>query len=636
MSVFTTYFIALAMGLKLKKSISDTAMLSITGTIMLIYAFGLADSLQGGVYIFIILTVIAVFYCLIRFIKAPKETLKLIQSPASVAFLAIILFFCVANINRSLSNSDDYLTWGLETKNIYYYNKLHDPRFTSINNYPQATMIWEYLANKTWGSFSESVTLWAYDVYILAGLLPFFDIVVGKNRASKWICMFISILLLPTMAYGGSYGWLSSNTLSSVLCVWGIYCAYQYFLNGEWIYYCALLLDLFCLTMTVRAGFVLIIYPIAYMTFFLLTKRKKGRILKVIILIVTCTLSYFLYEPWRFYLGLFGGLIGVCCALYFLFLCRLWDKGKKEKSILFVFASGLIIAIIYELVFGKRTFIEMPGNRIAALFFNHVFTTSQGTAFNFLPISLSTFLICFLLGIYIYYKKGNRNSVHALNTKLLLLCVLCNLLFLLAYLATYIVFIGAMRISTYSYVLPSFSRYMTPCYLIDIFLALYLFTPLLMNRYKNVYWIGLIAFVLLSVNVSDMVDYCLNKPQLPEYYAFVKSNVSLTDRDKIFYVNLDDDSNNYPDYTFYYSVMPAISNFSRIYARDTDLIITGDEDGSLFCSELAELGYDYVYIQTVNDSFIRNYQMCFTDGNIETGTVYSLIKTQEGYQLQMK
>ena len=193
-----------------------------------------------------------------------------------------------------------------------------------------------------------------------------------------------------------------------------------------------------------------------------------------------------------------------------------------------------------------------------------------------------------------------------------------------------------MRISTYSYVLPSFSRYMTPCYLIDIFLALYLFTPLLMNRYKNVYWIGLIAFVLLSVNVSDMVDYCLNKPQLPEYYAFVKSNVSLTDRDKIFYVNLDDDSNNYPDYTFYYSVMPAISNFSRIYARDTDLIITGDEDGSLFCSELAELGYDYVYIQTVNDSFIRNYQMCFTDGNIETGTVYSLIKTQEGYQLQMK
>lgn len=631
MGVITTYFIALALAVKFKRSFSDTAMISIMGIIVVIYAFGLCGYLPGGVYLVQIISTFALFYCLVSFVKNQSAIKTWIVSPASLAYIAFVLFFGIFNFGRSLSDSDDLLQWGLQVKNICYYDKLNDARFTSISKYPQATMMWEYFANKTWVGFSDSITLWAYDVYTLTALLPFFDYVSERYKISKWLCMFFCVLLIPTMAYPGAYSRLSANTLSSLICFWCIYQAYQFHNDHYHIHFIALILGVFCLTITIRAGFILAVYPIAFWTYFMILEHKKKWLRYTLVPPAVCCVSYASYDMLKGYIGMTAGIVGVICSACCYIWIRAWEHKHRDACVAVIFGTTAALAILFELLLGNRSIDNHTGNEIIGLFFEHVFTTSQGVAINFLPISLSTFLMLFVFGILIYHKRSGNGLKDSLNIQLMILCVLCNLVFLAGYIVAYIVFIGELPFMN---VLPSFPRYMTPCYLIDIFLVLYLLMPKLIKKMGSYFWYVLPMAVLLVVNCSYFISDWYNRYQLPKFYAFEQQGVELTANDKVYYINLQDPEANYSDIAFYYEVMPAISNFSRQYAGESDLVISGNEDGTGFCNQLATLGYDYVYIQTVNDSFLKNYSHCFENANsIHAGTVYQLINVNGAYKL---
>lgn len=634
MGTITVYFIALAIALAFKRKISETAVTSIMMVTVIIYAFGIFGNLPAGFYTAVAVNVAAVVFCVIKLIADRKSVVRSVLDPASIAWILFMLFFGYFSLGRGFVDTDDQLTWGLYVKELCIYNSFFDKSFANLlYDHPHLTAVWQYFANKTWLGFSEGVTLWSYDVYTVSAVLPLFDRVKGRNRIYKGASLFISLLILSFMTYGNAYSRLSANILTAFLLFWGFYCVYQLSRRYELYYVVVSLLDVFCITLTIRAGMFCGFGIIAYLTYVLVSKKYRGKIITSLMItagVLSGSISY--YSQSRDFKGLFVYAAAAIAGLAVYGLQKLTAKYGKH----FLTIPVLFIAIGLVLIISYLTKHYDDGDTTIYLFFDHIFTTSQGSAFNLIPISLSAFLLLLLAALYLFRRYQKKQGGQMDKAVEILWAFVYLLIFelLCAYLISYTLYI---KIEPSMNRLPSFPRYMTPCYLLPILWIIYLALPDLDKQFGNLAWVGLLLVSMLISDPSQLANYMLIKYKQPEYHAFEDAGVQLTADDKIFYINLDGNLFEFTNISFYYAMAPATSNFYRAYADSTnDLTITGAESGDDFCEKLHDLGYDYVYLQSGNSEFFQNYSQCFeTDGEIKTGAAYRLVEEDGEYKLRL-
>ena len=87
---------------------------------------------------------------------------------------------------------------------------------------------------------------------------------------------------------------------------------------------------------------------------------------------------------------------------------------------------------------------------------------------------------------------------------------------------------------------------------------------------------------------------------------------------------------------FYYSVFPATSNLNDETPETTGMDASlRKELSDNLSNKLATEGYGYVYLDTINASFVNTYGNLFEERDIKNGTFYRVNVRNEGVRLEL-
>lgn len=618
---------------------SWTAPLTIFLLSLVLYLFGLVHLLPVGACVACIFIVFAIGYTVFYLLKKDQRILALIKSSASVTLLVAAVFFTYFSINRGINEANDVdslRVWALQVKNMCYYDVLYSTAFTSEGIYSPGTMLWNYLACKSWIGYSEGIMFLAQSMFTVSLLLPLYECVPNtKYRTKASVIVFFLILLIPASFRADVYGSLYVDVILSELTFYGVISVYHFFQEGGRFDIANIACLLFVLTFAKRIGITnasVILFAFAVCISYLgrsagkqIKAGQKAALLALFTLtpvifywswaVVTSGLASSLSAPLLLpFVGCIGGLL----------IGTLVKKTRKYLN-LKTLAIIAVLLVIAFLEVGKRYFLRDEDiSQITINFVENLFLTERCSYGQTLPLSVGAFTIV-IIGIWYLVNHFYRLRVTRL-VKTLAASVFVGMIgYLVVLLFTYTGIISQYFDWETKY-LPSYDRYMMPW----LFVLLGTTVALLLSTVGREHWITYpmcLLVILLSLNISAFVDYMIEKPRQTEFYAFEQAGVELTADDVVYFIDETDTETVLQ--SFNYSLLPARAYKDEPSLSYEDALV--DDEGqttypslSKVRSEIAEC--DYVYIQTIDDEFVERYQDLFSDpAEIETGTAYDVI-----------
>lgn len=212
----------------------------------LAYSCGILDILA---YSTILVGGLAIISCIFTvYFVSKKQSFKDMLTFGGVSYLILGIYYGLVCKGRMLAEQDDLMAYGKYVSDFYHVGKIY--RY----DYIPGMMMWEYLSEKFWRVFSESVLFWAVAMICVAMMLAIFSY---RDKKSKWHYVFIMlfIVLLPLMTLKRDvYFVLQSDfvmgvTVAYILCMY--HKAKEY---GDRYYYVAVCMALGFLTITKSTG----------------------------------------------------------------------------------------------------------------------------------------------------------------------------------------------------------------------------------------------------------------------------------------------------------------------------------------------------------------------------------------------
>lgn len=620
------YTIALAMALKWKKKMGETAPMSIMLLSFVMYIPAVLLTLTISYYIALGLTIVAIVYCVYYFIYQKETVIEQIVSFSSLAFVFVIVFFAIFSIGRGFYDYDDLICWALKVKNMVLYSELNSEMSTSMGQvYPPATMLWEYLACKTWIGYGGGIVLWAYTVYIASCTLPLTEFTGTKNRTAKALIILGVILLLPLAGTSKAYTRLSSDVLIANIMFYNFYMLKRFIETKDRYFLVALLMGVYAVTMSKRIGIVfggMVLLAATYLCFqeknICIIEHKEKMIL-VISILVMCTFSYSLY--YGSVLIQFENLVSykeivenlsICIIMLFIgycmakknFVIQSYNRTKPWVKLIY----GGILSFFAFYAIGALFMNNDWACHVTSVYIQQLFSTEQSHFGNLVPLATMNFYIIVLLilwGLRKKYVRNNMDEMMQLDLNIAFLIILSMSIYLVVLLESYIRTIG---LENSDMDLPSFERYMIPCWLTITEWGIYMWLQKIeRNSWKQ--YMALFITMIFLANPGDLIQYMLIKYRQPEYLGIERSGVELTKNDNIYYVNGNED-NRFRTASFFYYVMPAKSDYSGVLQLDD-----GQKPISVvkFAEEIKAGGYNYLYINQLDPRFIGLYGSLFQD-----------------------
>ena len=589
---------------------------------LILYLSTFAVGLEHAVFVVIAIVIFAIGYIVIRMIRNPGEVLELGTTRASLFLIFAFLFFGICSIGRGLQRGDDLTYWGYNIKYMYLFGKfqqgmIHGP----------SSILWCYFANKTWIGLSTGISMWAQNLLTFSLFFPLLR--VAKNEKFRYmngISVFLIALIFPLEFSDSTFSSLMPDVLLSLLVTYAVYILIQ-FLHQERLQIFDLFLSLYMITLLKRIG-IFFAAGIVFITAYLIQNRDDkaddSRLLRVlpimeVIIIDALYLSWYRISNSAILFCLIP-FIGMCVG-YFLRQCVcLCSRHKK-----------LVLLVVAGLVFIFVWFASKPATNSHAAYFGtinrwyakEIFTVDYSSLGN-TPISLGQFLLICVTGLFIFrylkIKKHTYDTQDRMFVRLEGLWVLFDIGYLSALFITYRETISEANINFGQY-LPGLDRYLIPCY---IPLILFLFYYLMRKFAEQLPYIALLEATgtILFTDMSRLSEYVLFKYIQPEFYAAQEAGITMTEQDKIYYVDQTDDYEmTMWGKAFAYAMLPATCDYKNPMAdlRTEDGLSPEEWENILFN------GYTYVYLQTINDDFATKYQTLFSDKEkIAGGSIYQV------------
>lgn len=168
---------------------------------MLLFFFGMIKLLRIGVYAILALSLLAVIYTAIYCTKKNSwsEVFHNTLTPVGVIFIICYFALCYFNSGWLASSWDEFSHWADVVKAITYVNDFNtNPLAHSMfQSYPPAMALFQYFFQvlfqllDTPGGFSEWRLLFAYQLYVVALILPFISLGVQHNKPTSYIYIYI-------------------------------------------------------------------------------------------------------------------------------------------------------------------------------------------------------------------------------------------------------------------------------------------------------------------------------------------------------------------------------------------------------------------------------------------------------------
>lgn len=180
---------------------------------LVLFAFGMLDILRAGVYFLLAMSVAAVGYAVIICAreKAWRRVLNDAFTPPAVIFAILYFALCYFNTGWLASEWDEFSHWAdvvkaMSTINAFGTSPLSHCMFQS---YPPAMSLFQYFFQVLYllvdvpGGFSEWRLIFAFQLYIVALLLPFVSMGVDNSNKLAYhaICILRALIILLALAY---------------------------------------------------------------------------------------------------------------------------------------------------------------------------------------------------------------------------------------------------------------------------------------------------------------------------------------------------------------------------------------------------------------------------------------------------
>lgn len=622
MGIVLAYFIALAGALKFNRKMYEAIPSSMMMVSLILYLSTFAVGLEHAVFVVIAIVIFAIGYVVIRMIGNPGEVLELVKTRASLFLIFAFLFFGICSIGRGLQRGDDLTYWGYNIKYMYLFG-----RFQQGMIHGPSSILWCYFANKTWIGLSTGISMWAQNLLTFSLFFPLLR--VAKNEKFRYmngISVFLIALIFPLEFSDSTFSSLMPDVLLGLLVTYAVYILIQ-FLHQERFQIFDLFLSLYMITLLKRIG-ILFAAGIVFITAYLIQNRDDkaddSRLLRVlpimeVIIIDALYLSWYRISNSAILFCLIP-FIGMCAG-YFLRQCVC--LCSKHKKLVLLVVAGLML--IFAWIGGK------PATDASASYFGminrwyakEIFTVDYSSLGN-TPISLGQFLLICVTGLFIFrYLKIKKHTYDAQDRMFVCLeglWVLFDIGYLSALFITYRETISEANINFGQY-LPGLDRYLIPCY---IPLILFLFYYLMRKFAEQLPYIALLEVTgtILFTDMSRLSEYVLFKYIQPEFYAAQEAGITMTEQDKIFYVDQTDDYEmTVWGKAFAYAMLPATCDYKNPMADlRTEDGLSPEEWENILIN-----GYTYVYLQTINDDFATKYQTLFADKEkIAGGSIYQV------------
>ena len=298
-----------------RKRLEEQLPLAVTGIVLVLYLFSLFDLLVVGAYAVLIFAGVSGVLLVYRLFKANRREIgSSLLTPGCAAFFLIALWLWYSYRGYMYIEWDDFSHWGLAVKNMSIFAALPSgiqEATITYTDYPPASTLFSWLWTWLSGGFNEGDTQRALNMMMFCFLLPMMR-EQEWNKPGRALAMLILLFVLPLAVSPKVYRTLQVDTVLGCITLYAIYS--WFFCDRSKAGLLTLSMSLCMLTLIKETGLLL-----AGMTLLLIIadewpKRKAGKqpFLKVLFLLVLpCVAGY---VSWK-------------CYIQFHHVQEVWSKG---------------------------------------------------------------------------------------------------------------------------------------------------------------------------------------------------------------------------------------------------------------------------------------------------------------------
>ena len=637
--------IAVALAVRLNRSIEDTLGLSIFGIITILYVSGLITVFDPGLYIVYLICGISAIYIIIILIR--NKHLKVFNVNFFIYFL-VAVYFLFVSYGRFFNQIDDFIHWAIATKYYYIYSDFSNASFTSdwAWKYPPFATLWAYFFTKNWVSCSSGMMLWGQQIFILSLLAPILKLNHGKDKIIRMGSFVLFFVTLPYWVFPvfSSYFTLMPDILIGVMFFYILFNYRTYCKTDDKFYLFVSLFGCFAITLVKTTGIihVLLLLFVVFSYNIKVNTSLKNNFRQLMLYGTVSLVSYISWNVYTIVAGdsivssmvysfevLVNKKVAVALIVFMLlsggmtvipiskkFMIELYNKYRQyvPEAIFVVFSiCSVLLAICtdygdHEWTYYFSAFVEFWCDM----------TEAQAGYLIRLPIALFVVLLAIVI---------NR-IIDNTNDKILWNLVVTSFVMYATFRC-----LGRMIVTPDEYPLSSLGRYMYSGLVVVIIFGFCMAIEYLKNGKKS---IVIIAVILAFTNSSISISSLFNKTE--EYSFPALDGIDFDVTDKVFLVDpfIDEDR---CELLFMYEAAPALYSgnaYEATWYLGNDLTgrrLTVNE----VTSKLNENEIDYVYLRKTDEGFEDYYSELFSDDDeIGAEHLYRVLRMDNNENIKLE
>ncbi|WP_029233416.1 hypothetical protein [Butyrivibrio sp. VCB2006] len=606
------------------------------------YLCGLFGFLTVSPVVVSVLAALSLGYCAWGIVR--EHSVRKYLTFGGVLYVILGAYYGLAARGRMVGEQDDLQVYAKYVSDFYHADKIY--RF----DYIPGMMMWEYLSERFWRVFSDSVLFWAMAMLCVGMMLAIFS---SKEKKTKLQYVFVTlfVVLFPLSTKIREVYFVLQNDFVMGITMAYIVCMYLKARKYEDKFYeYASYMGFAFLTLTKVTGMVLAAILILMLFGIDVVSKSEKLSIKSMAYILKCTCAVLIAKlSWTIFVKLHGRIerfsdiaykaigiltkhwyLGIVCVLIIALL--VWGfKWIADNG-----HSGIYIAILIlgaAFVFAL-TFVIMPAeirmdavkNFVNVLFSTYAPSRDFGYGYRFLiPYAATLALLVFVwLIMVITSEERDSRANHTIIYINVGLILFSAFLFLSNYL-TRDLSQAARAKECERYILAYITFYILTCVYMIVF-----FEKINVKIYKIILSF-LLVFILMISNVSGLVGQVKAQDDYFEYGALNYIDIKYTD---VFYCI---DEAGSVDYSrFNYNISPGY--MLNYYYSDMKLnhftLGEGAEERYMTLDEFKDTlrRCTYVYVAATNEDFARDYGAVFAD-EIVDGRLYYVDKTDDNITL---
>lgn len=179
---------------------------------LILFSFGMLNILRAGVYFLLVLSIIAVGYTVVFCMrkKAWERVLSDAFTPAGIIFIVLYFALCYFNAGWLATGWDEFSHWADVVKAMSAINAFGTSSLSHcmFQSYPPAMSLFQYFFQVLYqivdvaDGFSEWRLIFAFQLYVVALLLPFVSMGIERNKSTPIIIYILrALIILLALAY---------------------------------------------------------------------------------------------------------------------------------------------------------------------------------------------------------------------------------------------------------------------------------------------------------------------------------------------------------------------------------------------------------------------------------------------------